>query len=145
MNPSSAQGALRRPTAPGPRACTQGFTVTIPPEDSRVGQMRRLGSARLRFWGLDGLAGAMELLISELVTNAIQHGSGRPITVSLTRENGMVRLEVDNGSDGEPRERHPTPDEESGRGLWLVAATSKEWGSRGTAVWCTLAADRCAP
>ncbi len=74
------------------------------------------------------------LLVSELVTNAIAHASGR-VKLRLVREGGLV-CEVYDSSDGHPRIRlHDDEDDmlESGRGLHVVGRLAKRWGVRRTA------------
>ncbi len=84
-------------------------------------------------WGLNGLAADAELLVSELVTNAVKATTGRQqaaIRLQLSSDNTRVRVEV---WDADPEPPAPkdltedgTPDlrEEGGRGLFLVAALS---------------------
>lgn len=85
------------------------------------------------------------LLLSELVTNALRHGSppGREIAVSLHRYDGLLRMEVEDAGDFLPRPRTPGLDDECGRGLALIAALSDDWGvaprqGPGKRVWVTL-------
>lgn len=85
------------------------------------------------------------LLLSELVTNALRHGSppGREIAVSLHRLDGLLRMEVEDAGDFLPRPRTPGLDDECGRGLALIAALSDDWGvvprrGPGKRVWVTL-------
>ncbi|MER6917158.1 ATP-binding protein [Streptomyces sp. NPDC000594] len=97
----------------------------------RPGQIRRIMRASLRAWGLEGLAGAAELVTSELVTNAFVHGRGPEVRLRLLwTAPGVVRVEV---SGGEPVVLpSPRTDEgglaERGRGLALVDACSDRWG-----------------
>lgn len=88
-------------------------------------------------WGLDGLAKTVELLVSELVTNAI-HASARlnggpPIRLRLFSDKQRVLIEVWDGDTSPPAPKPLTEDgvpalgEESGRGLFLVAALSQRW------------------
>lgn len=81
----------------------------------------------------------LELIASELVTNAMVHG-GAPVDVLLHREGDRVVLEVRDDAVGHlPRNRSPHDDEEHGRGLNIVEALSDEWGTRtterGKSVW----------
>ncbi|MFF7021370.1 ATP-binding protein [Streptomyces klenkii] len=140
MTPLSVRNAGLRPPAR-----TSRIGATFPPEAKRVEHMRRLAAAHLNQVGgiePDDIR-TVQLLVSELVTNAIQHG--RPesdvecIDFSLTwSPSGTVRIEVDDHSEGQPTKRAPGPDEEGGRGLLLVDAFSDQWGRTGTRTWCTL-------
>ncbi|MFB9377002.1 ATP-binding protein [Kineococcus gynurae] len=86
------------------------------------------------------------LLVSELVTNAVQHGSP-PVTVALDcdPETGAT-IRVHDGGDAGPRLTTAVPEDTSGRGVALVAAVSADWGVQrdpqgraGKTVWCRLA------
>ncbi|KIF79004.1 hypothetical protein QR77_20370 [Streptomyces sp. 150FB] len=88
------------------------------------------------------------LLLSELVTNALRHGSppGREISITLCRAGGLLRLEVEDAGETVPRPRASGPDDECGRGLALVAALADDWGvsprrGPGKRVWVTLKVD----
>ncbi|MFC8311339.1 ATP-binding protein [Streptomyces olivaceus] len=83
-------------------------------------------------WGQPSLAGDVAVVVSELMTNALLHGSlrGRLIRVHLVLDHRLLRVEV-----SDPRaERLPRPrpvrdvDEQFGRGLQLVGALSDRWG-----------------
>jgi len=83
------------------------------------------------------------LLVSEMVTNAIVHGEP-PIRLRLRRDPAAgLAIEVDDGARVEPKPMQPTPDDEHGRGLQLVAMLAGRWGTRPTAegktVWCHIA------
>ena len=100
---------------------------------------------RLRDWNLDSVADITALLVSELVTNALRHATG-PIGVRLVRPTGLVDVllvEVSDPLPDLPRERVADPEDESGRGLQLVAHSSRRWGTRpgeaGKTVWFELA------
>jgi anti-sigma regulatory factor (Ser/Thr protein kinase) len=116
-------------------------------EPHKVKQMRLISVAHLRLWRLPaGLAHAAELVISELLGNAIQHSQSDAIGFSLAYgEGACVRIEVNDRTPCDrPEARRPGPDEESGRGLWIVAAIAEEfggsWGRNDdrTTTWCTL-------
>lgn len=114
------------------------------------------GHARnvLREWGIRGdAAGAVELLVSELVTNAVQATRRlgapvpRPVRLRLTYQAACVLVEVADGSPGAPVARQPEPEGDSGRGLMLVASVSTGWGYYTSAgiwkvVWATVALGR---
>lgn len=99
-------------------------------EPSAVSTARSLAVAQMALWGLGQEAGATELIVSELVTNAVLHGSGR-IRLRLIRHQGLT-CEVHDASYSSPRQRHPRATDESGRGLLLVDQLSRRWGTRYT-------------
>ncbi|MFJ4918505.1 ATP-binding protein [Streptomyces sp. NPDC088725] len=106
-----------------------------------VATARRTGAACLRDWGLDDLTDTVKLLISELVTNAVLHGWGDEVLLSLVIQDGEVRLQVKDGSPCRPRMSVAEVGSEGGRGLFLVDQFSDRWGTSedGTCTWCALA------
>ncbi|MCX4515922.1 ATP-binding protein [Streptomyces sp. NBC_01619] len=114
----------------------------IPDQDAqRVAAMRVLARACLRYNGLSTLIDDVELLVSELVTNAIEHSRGTEITVSLRLDGRSLQLEVSDQTRRPPQVREPDDDAESGRGLLIVAALADSWGVKddGRSTWCTVA------
>ncbi|MFJ9725527.1 ATP-binding protein [Streptomyces sp. NPDC101209] len=115
---------------------------------ARPGAVRTARSAvrdQLHSWDLDPLGDLAALLVSELVTNALRHATG-PIGVRLVRPAalpGVLLVEVSDPLPDLPRERVARPEDESGRGLQLVAHSSRRWGTRpggaGKTVWFELA------
>ncbi|AWZ06390.1 SpoIIE family protein phosphatase [Streptomyces sp. ICC4] len=102
-----------------------------------VGDARRLALEQLTAWDLDELAFSTELIVSELVTNAIRHAGG-PVRLRLIRADTLT-CEVSDSSNTQPRMRRARSSEEGGRGLYIVAQLSHRWGSRyttgGKTVW----------
>ncbi len=111
-------------------------------------------------WGLGELADVIELVVSELVTNAVQASldqDGRPrytadsglacIHLRLSTDQQAALVEVWDENLGLPEPTHPSPDEESGRGLMLVDALAARWGwdlpgsGRGKTVWALVGTD----
>lgn len=118
---------------------------TFPAEAGAVRAARAAVRGQLCRWGLDSLGDVAALLVSELVTNALRHATG-PIGVRLVRPAGLpgvLLVEVSDPVPDPPRERAARPDDENGRGLQLVASSSRRWGSRpggtGKTVWFELA------
>jgi serine phosphatase RsbU (regulator of sigma subunit) len=109
-----------------------------------VARARGLASSRLAGWDLDELAFTAELVISELVTNAIRYGSG-PVQLRLIRE-GTLICEVSDGSNTAPHLRRARMFDEGGRGLFIVAQLAERWGTRqrpdGKTIWAELALPR---
>ncbi|MFJ1604718.1 SpoIIE family protein phosphatase [Streptomyces sp. NPDC088253] len=102
------------------------------PEDPRAaGQARRHIREQLHTWGLDDLTPTTELLASELVGNVVRHAKG-PVRLRLLHGPELV-CEVFDGSLTMPRIRRASETDEGGRGLQLVTALSRRWGTRYTA------------
>jgi anti-sigma regulatory factor (Ser/Thr protein kinase) len=115
----------------------------LPSTPAAVGRARALATRQLTQWKLEHLAESTELIVSELVTNAIIHGSGdcissRTIGLRLIRHE-MLTCEVSDVSHSHPQLRHPGAAEEHGRGLHLVTELARRWGTRhipdGKLVW----------
>lgn len=106
-----------------------------PPADRSVGRARRFLAQHLEAWGLLHLADTAELIVSELVTNAVTHAYppyGYLIATRFERQDGGIRIEVHDASTTEPQLRETTEDAESGRGLALVdTLTGGNWGVSG--------------
>lgn len=109
---------------------------TLPPEPTSVSRARELACARLVQWGLDDLIDTAELLVSELVTNALRHGEG-DIRLRLLLDRTLVCEVWDKGL-VQPRRRRARDTDEGGRGLQLVSLLSDGWGSRRTPVGKTV-------
>ncbi|MFI8091045.1 sodium/proline symporter PutP [Streptomyces sp. NPDC086080] len=99
-------------------------------DPAAVGDARNAAVRQLSEWGLDNLAFTTELIVSELVTNAIRHASG-PVALRLIRDRTLV-CEVSDGSGTSPRPRHARTTDEGGRGLMIVAQLAHRWGTRHT-------------
>ncbi|MGW4567807.1 ATP-binding protein [Streptomyces sp. NPDC004561] len=118
---------------------------TFSADPGAVRTARTAVRGQLHGWGLDSVADLAALLVSELVTNSLRHATG-PIGVRLVRParlDGTLRVEVSDPLPDPPRERVARPEDESGRGLQLVAGSSRRWGTRpgvnGKTVWFELA------
>ncbi|MFJ3219377.1 SpoIIE family protein phosphatase [Kitasatospora sp. NPDC086801] len=103
----------------------------VPADPAAVGAVRAAVAERLAAWGLEEAAFATELILSELVTNAIRYGSG-PIRVRLVRDQALI-CEVSDGSSTSPHLKYAATTDEGGRGLFLVAQFADRWGTRYTA------------
>jgi serine phosphatase RsbU (regulator of sigma subunit) len=110
----------------------------LPPELTSAAQARHLIRGPLERWKLDELVPTTELLVSELVTNAIRYAVGE-VTLRLVLEGSLVCEVLDNSA-ALPQLRHAGRDEECGRGLEVVSQLSTRWGARrtrkGKIVWC---------
>ncbi|MCT2591346.1 ATP-binding protein [Streptomyces sp. N2-109] len=114
---------------------------------SRIGQVRRIVSAQLRYWHLDPLIDRVALGVTELLANVHQHtGPDKRCTLELVLFQGRVTVSVRDYDPSPPRVRTSGALATSGRGLALVAAVSEAWGMRmrpdgsGKVVWFTLPA-----
>ncbi|MGG2461594.1 SpoIIE family protein phosphatase [Streptomyces sp. RGM 3693] len=96
-----------------------------------VAGARNLAGRQLTEWGLEPLRFTTELVVSELVTNAIRHGSG-PITLRLIRQEAALICEVFDTGSTAPHLRHARTTDEGGRGLLIVAQLTRRWGTRYT-------------
>ncbi|MFF4490093.1 SpoIIE family protein phosphatase [Streptomyces sp. NPDC001544] len=109
----------------------------IPADPAAVSGAREWASRQLAAWGLDDLLFPTELIVSELVTNAIRHGRP-PAQLRLVRH-GVLVCEVTDSSSTQPRLRRARATDEGGRGLFLVARLAERWGCRhgqnGKTIW----------
>ncbi|EGX56842.1 magnesium or manganese-dependent protein phosphatase [Streptomyces zinciresistens K42] len=118
-------------------------TWDVPPDPEQVAATRQAATGQLRAWGLDEAAFVTELVVSELVTNAIRYGSS-PIQLRLIRDRTLI-CEVSDGSSTSPHLRRAHAYDEGGRGLLLVAQLTQRWGSRQTAGGKTIWAEQQLP
>ncbi|MGW6402531.1 SpoIIE family protein phosphatase [Streptomyces sp. NPDC055134] len=114
----------------------------IPSDPSAVHTAREGTAHQLAIWHLEEIAFVAELIVSELVTNAIRHATG-PISLRLIHDR-VLMCEVSDGSSTSPRMRRATTTEEGGRGLFLIAQFAQRWGARydtqGKTIWAEVAA-----
>ncbi|HYJ76682.1 MAG TPA: SpoIIE family protein phosphatase [Kineosporiaceae bacterium] len=125
-------------------AVTRPATVRLdiggdPREAARA---RAVALETLQAWGEPpAVCDVAQLVVSELVTNALRYGAGT-VAMQLSRHDDGVVVEVYDEGVGTPRRRRAGADEEGGRGLLLVAAVAAAWGVRtrggGKVVWCRL-------
>ncbi|MEK9519185.1 SpoIIE family protein phosphatase [Streptomyces sp. NPDC087908] len=112
----------------------------LPREPRSVGRARELARTQLKAWDLEPLVDTVELLVSELVTNALRYGEGE-IRLRLLLDRSLV-CEVWDAGLVQPRRRRAKDTDEGGRGLQLVGLLSSSWGSRrtprGKTVWFEL-------
>ncbi|SED69558.1 PAS domain S-box-containing protein [Streptomyces sp. 2231.1] len=113
---------------------------TLPREPRSVGRAREYARGQLLSWDLEPLVDTAELLVSELVTNALRYGEGE-IRLRLLLDRTLVCEVWDSGL-VQPRRRRARDTDEGGRGLQLVGLLSAAWGSRrtprGKTVWFEL-------
>jgi anti-sigma regulatory factor (Ser/Thr protein kinase) len=120
----------------------------LPADPTSARQARTAIRRALAGWRMEHLSGDAELLASELVANAAEHGDGKPIGLALRRQTEPggrpgITCEVTDTSPALPQRRNPDPDAERGRGLAIVAALARSSGVRasqaGKTSWFTLA------
>ncbi|MFD0330374.1 ATP-binding protein [Streptacidiphilus monticola] len=113
---------------------------SVPASAEAVGGIREAAGKQLAQWHLEPLSFSTELILSELLTNAIRHG-GEPIRVRLIRSRNLV-CEVYDASSTSPHLRYAESTDEGGRGLFIVAQLSARWGTRyterGKVIWAEL-------
>lgn len=112
-----------------------------PADPTSVPQARRFVTDALSNLAQARLA-ALELMVSELVTNAVTH-THTPFTLRLVTTNDEIRIEVSDQLPGTVAAREPAPSELHGRGLQIVQALADRWGSGpsrsgGKTVWFSL-------
>ncbi|MFJ4185171.1 SpoIIE family protein phosphatase [Kitasatospora sp. NPDC089509] len=113
---------------PSADVATWGFD----PEAAEVPRIRRLVLAQMAAWGLESLMQTTELLVSELVTNAIRVARDR-VQLQLVRSDKLL-VEVSDDDHNLPSMRPADELDESGRGLMLVSALAERWGTARKAV-----------
>ncbi|MEU3558449.1 SpoIIE family protein phosphatase [Streptomyces fragilis] len=109
----------------------------LPADPDQVVRVRGLVTSQLARWGLEEASFTTELIVSELVTNAIRYAGG-PIGVRLVKDERLI-CEVSDPSQSQPHLRRARLSDEGGRGLFLVAQMTDRWGSRytpeGKTIW----------
>ncbi|MEV8531529.1 SpoIIE family protein phosphatase [Streptomyces sp. NPDC051211] len=109
----------------------------VPFHPSEVATVRNAAAKKLDQWGMPELAFTTELILSELITNALRHGRA-PVRVRLLHDHALT-CEVWDGSSTAPHLRYAATTDEGGRGLFLVAQLSEHWGTRytpeGKVIW----------
>lgn len=122
---------------PPPRTAEQAFA----PAPSSVSAARRFVTECLEQWELETVVWTVQLLLSELATNAVLHAGGNGFTVGVeSLDDGGVRLTVADQSPRAPRLRDYGTGATTGRGVALVDQLARGWGveprTDGKAVWC---------
>ncbi|ARP74193.1 sodium/proline symporter [Streptomyces pluripotens] len=102
----------------------------LPSDPAAVAHARSLAAQQLTEWDMPDLTFTTELIVSELVTNAIRHAVG-PVELRLIRDRDLI-CEVSDASSTSPRLRHARTTDEGGRGLLIVAQLTRRWGTRYT-------------
>ncbi|MFF1920581.1 SpoIIE family protein phosphatase [Streptomyces sp. NPDC058221] len=113
----------------------------FPADPATVADARAAVAGKVGEWGLADIDFTVELIVSELITNAVRYAGG-PVGLRLIHDDVLV-CEVSDPSNTQPRLRRASSTDEGGRGLFLVAQLSNRWGSRyrqsGKTIWAELA------
>jgi PAS domain S-box-containing protein len=121
----------------------QVATWDLPADPAVVASVRQQVSVRLTGWGLDDVAFTTELVVSELVTNAIRYAQS-PIQLRLIHDRTLI-CEVSDGSSTAPHLRQARAFDEGGRGLFLISQLTQRWGSRQTPQGKTIWTEQALP
>lgn len=126
-------------------------TLEFVPELRAPRAARTFAAETLAAWGVRPLhIEAVQLVVSELVTNALRHAPETPsITVQLRASDASVHVRVSDGGQGGPERRDPSDPgmgNEGGRGVWILEAFTDDWGTEqdehgGKTVWCEVPAE----
>ncbi|MCX5091671.1 ATP-binding protein [Streptomyces sp. NBC_00365] len=134
--------------APRGRATDRDSSWPLPRDLTSARRARRLVTAQLDDWGLRDLTDTAELLVSELVTNALCHTRG-PLRLNLQARDSRLRCEVEDTDPTGPVRRVVDADAEGGRGIDLLDLLAEAWGSTRTAtgktMWFQLPAKASSP
>jgi len=125
---------------------TQAVVLALPASPTSVSRARRFLRTTLHEWNLERLAEDAQIVVSELVTNAVTHAKSAP-ELRLSLNGSTVRVEVRDDGTGTPEPQPPSATGEHGRGMHLVAALAAAWGmdlphDDGKVVWAELALAR---
>jgi serine phosphatase RsbU (regulator of sigma subunit) len=119
-----------------PREDVATWELDVDPREA--GRARRLVRQTLHGWGLDALAETAELLVGEVVANALRHARTSRVGLRLVRA-GALLCEVADDDHAVPVLLSAGPDDEGGRGMRIVSRLAREWGTsrtaRGKTVW----------
>ncbi|MFF5844475.1 SpoIIE family protein phosphatase [Streptomyces massasporeus] len=118
----------------------QVATWAVPADPAAVAQTRKDVVEQLERWGLSDAVFVTELVVSELVTNAIRHAEP-PVQLRLIHDSTLI-CEVSDGGNTAPHLRRARTYDEGGRGLLLVAQLTERWGTRQSAVGKTIWAEQ---
>ena len=131
---------------PDGRLVMDGFArwvlPSVEPRPERVPYLRRQVARVVHLWRLEALAWQVELVVTELATNAVRHARTL-FTVAMTWDGRRLRIEVSDAHPVPPEPRDEIPhDATGGRGLLLIEQLADRWGydphDRGKTIWCDL-------
>ncbi|MEV6424735.1 ATP-binding protein [Streptomyces sp. NPDC051662] len=128
---AASETAKPRPVTP------RCFDVAMSPARARASQARRLTIAFMRLWGLpESLGDDVRVVVSELVTNGIEHGYGT-VGLRVRHTDDELRIEVTDENSAPARLQDADGEDVCGRGLVLVASLADAWGvsDNGRTTW----------
>lgn len=138
--PPAAAAEPAEPPAPAGKPAGGEARLSARPESAATA--REFAVSVLRQWALSPYAETVELLVSELVGNAVRHAGARTVGLRVLWRRGWIRVEVRDPSRALPCLLPVRELDVSGRGLMLVNALSDRWGAdlhpSGKTVWCEL-------
>ncbi|MFF1736887.1 ATP-binding protein [Streptomyces sp. NPDC058247] len=122
----------------GTKQYRQELTVDL----KQLGRVRRIVSAHVRCWGWAPMVDAAVMCVTELLSNVSKHADSNECVLLLQSSPSGVRIVVSDDSPALPVVREPAWSSESGRGMFLLAATADAWGAAPTGsgkdVWCEI-------
>jgi anti-sigma regulatory factor (Ser/Thr protein kinase) len=122
--------------------------ASFPPHPRNVRHARRITRTALSAWGVSELVDSAEMVVSELVTNALRYGSG-PVDLTLALTETGLRIAVTDEGTTLPAARDAGPDAQGGRGLQIVELLAESWDVvvrlTGKTVTCVLRLEPTAP
>lgn len=137
-------GRLLRAASGAGAGAGRGAQLVLPAVARGVSLSRQLVREICSLLDLDELAEVAELLVSEVVTNAVLHATTESLSVLVQAHHGQLLVSVADSDLQRPSMREPTADSTGGRGLYLLDSLSEHWGvdqwAGGKAVWFTLSA-----
>ncbi|CAL9668853.1 hypothetical protein SUDANB176_07362 [Streptomyces sp. enrichment culture] len=136
MTPSGSSSDLHKGT-------DQIAVRDLPRDPAVVAEARGMANRRIADRCLRELEFTTELIVSELVTNAVRYGDD-PVRLRLIRQDTLI-CEVLDGSSTSPRMRHARTTDEGGLGLFLIAQPARRWGTRYTTTGKIIRAEQALP
>lgn len=140
---------MQSPRLPLPTTAPKDIEWRLPHHARSVGRARALFREQAASWSIpQDVTDTAELLLSELMTNAYRHAkapAGREIWTRCALTDNRLRITVTDANNTLPTPSAACPDDESGRGLALVATLADDWGSQrrrcgiGKEVWFEVA------
>ena len=100
--------------------------ASFPPHPRNVRHARRITRTALAAWGAPELVDSAEMVVSELVTNALRYGSG-PVDLTLALTDRTLRIAVADEGTSLPAPRDAASDAQGGRGLQIVELLADSW------------------
>ena len=149
--PATVTGPARSATGPEVRSGGGGAIhrsyLQAAAEPGAVPQARRITRQALEGWGLGRVADDAELIVSELMTNAVSAAPSDDVALYLAADPGRLTLMVWDASPDLPAHHQHDDDAVSGRGLEIIDALADRWGSwgpvaAGKIVWAWFDLDR---